>query len=629
MADADRLSAGPRVARALVLGTACAVSGLVGCGRTAPPAKAPSDTASQAEAVDERAGVASALEVLQHGSDLRACRSAVKQLNGLFARQPQDRPTGLDEQTLNGIATTFGLNADEVKEVAAGDFTLLDAHHLQACLLLRDAARGLEVDDLPPLAKATAAFAWVTRQAPLAEKAEEVLPPLYALDRARATPLEQAAIFWALLRQLGVDSCAVYLPSSPGGTGARFWAAGAVVGNDVYLFDTRLGLPLSGPGGSGVATLGSARSDKEVLAALTLDERHRYDVSAADAARAEVRPCCPLSALTARMRYLQDRLPTAQKAELASDAGALVAHLRAAAAASGVSFVPWPPGDAESPVTALRRFLAPEEGGSDRQRRQARFENELVPWGNLPAQVRALPADVEPGRTLRSAFGGRFLSLMMGPDQAHDLLLRGRLGEATSQLVSARDQLIQQRQMYHDEAAELPGEFARWAVDAEQAYADVARALRNPADVAATDAARRRLGEVWKQGDRSVGLLMAGGAADPLLNLTTGLLAVTKQEQAERAQTALERHGGPQADVSAEVAAEMWRAAADWWETYLNENPGAPKAPAARLLKARALEALGQRDAAVATLEDVSGQITPLERLARLIRVRQIKQGTR
>lgn len=613
----------PRTAWGLAWAAILAAFALAGCSRAPAPVRAPQPAAPAGK---EKAGLESALEALHRGSDLRSCRVALKQLNGLFARQPQGTPPTLTDASRKILREAFSLDADELKEAGATDFTLLDAHHLHACLLLRDAARGLDADDLPALARAVAAFGWVTRQAPLGEKAEEMLPPVFALYRARATAAEQAVIFWELLRQLGVDGCAVVIPPSAADKGpARFWTAGAIVGPEVYLFDTRLGLPLPGPGGAGVATLRQLRAQPEILAALSVDDRHRYDITAEEARRAEIRSCCPLSALAPRMRYLQDLLPAAQRADLAVDAEALLQSLKATADAAGASLRPWPAADPDSPVTAWRRFLPPDEGGTDRQRRQARFEHDLVPWGNLPVPVRLAPADVDPGRTLRAAFQKRFLAFLTAPEQAHDHLLRGRLSEASAQFVSGRDELIQERQMYQDQSAELPALFAKWYVDAEQAYADLARASRNPADAATLEAARARLRQVWKQGERTVGLLLAGGAADPLLNLTTHFLAITKQEQAERVQAALERHGS-QTGASPEAAAQMWRAAAEWWDTYLTENQGAPKAASARLFRARALEALGQRAAAAAALQDFTGQLAPLEQLGRLLRVRRIRQ---
>src|SRR5262249_60746163 len=78
-------------------------------------------------------------------------------------------------------------------------------------------------------------------------------------------------------------------------------------GNDLSLFDPRLGLPLPGPDGKGVATLAAVRKDPALLAQLSTGE-HRYDVTAEQAQAAEARVAFPLSALSPRMRHLQDKL---------------------------------------------------------------------------------------------------------------------------------------------------------------------------------------------------------------------------------------------------------------------------------------------------------------------------------
>ena len=67
----------------------------------------------------------------------------------------------------------LSLTEDDATELAATTFTPLDAHHLETCLLLRDAAASLEVtaadgkgktERMTPLERAEAGFAWACRQ---------------------------------------------------------------------------------------------------------------------------------------------------------------------------------------------------------------------------------------------------------------------------------------------------------------------------------------------------------------------------------------------------------------------------------------------------------------------------------
>src|SRR5262249_12398750 len=108
----------------------------------------------------------------------------------------------------------------------------------------------------------------------------------------------------------------------------------------------------------------------------------------------------------------------------------------------------------------------------------------------------------------------------------------------------------------------------------------------------------------------------------------TYLLALCKQEQAERLQARLERlrREGKATDDDVQAAKSAWTDAQEKWELHASEQPPPPAAAAARLLHARALERLGQRDQARPLLEDLSGDLTPLEQTARLYLARQLRQ---
>ena len=99
----------------------------------------------------------------------------------------------------------------------------------------------------------------------------------------------------------------MYVPNQSGGM--SFWACGVVVGHgeDVYLFDPRLGLPLPGPKAQGIATLAEFRKQPEVLAQLHVEKYH-YDVTSEQARAAHVLLVRPLSSLAPRMRHLQEQL---------------------------------------------------------------------------------------------------------------------------------------------------------------------------------------------------------------------------------------------------------------------------------------------------------------------------------
>src|SRR5262249_55411086 len=156
-----------------------------------------------------------------------------------------------------------------------------------------------------------------------------------------------------------------------------------------------------------------------------LDQTHRYDVTAAQAAAAEATVVCPLSALTPRMRHLQDHLLPPLRLPLAADPEAEVKRWAAAepfAAAKAPPVRVWAEG-----VGLLRPFRPGEDGGADRLQmvpprsfpgypapdapgaepmtRKRFFELSLVRWTTLPAVFRDTrqPYNVALGPLVRAA----------------------------------------------------------------------------------------------------------------------------------------------------------------------------------------------------------------------------------
>ena len=253
----------------------------------------------------------SARQTLSRETDFESCRSALAQVNAHLAKKETRQPAQLTADEEASLRARCGLDDAELAEISGGTYTSLDGHYLELCFLLRDAAAALDVelfgnDDgkrrLPPLRRAEAAFGWTVRQIRLEKSDGPPLPPLYSLRRGWGTPLERALVFLELLHHVGtanerLTGCLVYCPDKAGDM--RLWACGVLVNDkpNLYLFDPRLGLPVPGPNGTGIATLADACADKDVLAQLNVADDHRYDVTAEQAAKAELRYVCSLSAL--------------------------------------------------------------------------------------------------------------------------------------------------------------------------------------------------------------------------------------------------------------------------------------------------------------------------------------------
>jgi len=209
---------------------------------------------------------------VRKGADLAACQGMLQQVNAYFASHPAERPSSLTAEQRSFLKKQYSLDDQELAEVASLDFTQLDGHYLDVTLLLGDAIGTLRLQNLPPLEQAGRAFAWVVRQVGLQAPHGEAFPPQFVVQRGFGTALERAFVFLALLDQLGIDNCMLALPGTKAGE-IRHWVPAALIESNLYLFDTRLGIPVPGPNGKSVATLKEVQDRPGLLQAVTVHSK--------------------------------------------------------------------------------------------------------------------------------------------------------------------------------------------------------------------------------------------------------------------------------------------------------------------------------------------------------------------
>jgi hypothetical protein len=638
-----------------------------------------------------------ARETLDHSPDIGACRAALQKVNVALGRESAPRAAPLDSKDRELLQKDFNLSEEEIAEISAENYTLLDGYHLDGAFLLHDAAtHALEPEevgvDLPapaPLERATAAFAWVVREVRLAEPTVLGLaPPQFVLRRASGTPLERALVYLDLLDQLGTTGdiaepkegqaespppllgCLVFCRDKPADA-PRLWACGVVLngGPDVFLFDPRLGMPLPGANGKGVATLAAVCKDASLLKQLDVDAAHPYDVTAEQARTAELQLVCSLSSLAPRMAHLQKKLLPPVRVSLSHDvSGELRVLKNAAAKTEGV--VP-PVRVLAEGAGVLRRFLPPDEGGADagwpkpgfplrdlvgftnpddgtrvQMQRLQLFRLQLAPWDVMPAQfhdMEKFPYNVGLGGRVREGFLAPFAHMMVDPQSPRDRMLRGEFDKAATDLVgmSARMRLHLDQRAEAGTTGELEKEVDAWVDKARHAYADQLRA-QDKGSPAAAEAATREVDAIWKESTPVVTLL-EGASAVPGLADATYLLGLCKHERAEQAQARLDllaRSLGDNAKKSDRMkdvrqdARTAWMDALGWWKKYGDDHPEeSPQRPssspgraaAVRQMRARAQAMLGDEKEAATTYEDLTEPMAPLEKVAALYRARRVK----
>jgi hypothetical protein len=286
------------------------------------------------------------------------------------------------------------------------------------------------------------------------------------------------------------------------------------------------------------------------------------------------------------------------------------------------------PGPTGAPTRVLRAFLPPEEGGADRTRQKQRlFNGTLIPWTLLPAQIDDVSEQVELGMRLRTAFAKPFLDFAL-PQQPHERMLHGRLDDAIKGLVETRERW-QNLQAVLRSDAELEQSFAKWFRVAVKAQADLLRARREfagkgtPELREALDKAEAQMKRVWEDSPKPLQFVI-GSAAGPLSAEATFLLALAKHEQAELAEA--HKLQGKTPGEHEKEARDAWQSASDWWQKYLDDNASAPAAAAARLNRARALEALGDYQGAIGVLQRGVGQADGWSKRALQYRIDQIQR---
>jgi hypothetical protein len=642
-------------------------------------------TPKQTKAVErvaaEEDNLREARDILAREVDLAACKAALVKINNHLNLHPDQRPPYGDSEILarldqslgvsassgNALARVgehLGLNADEMAEAENSSYTPLDSRYLDERLLLRDAAQTLVVketglDGKPlvpsPVERASATFRWVMRQVrpgsvrTPSEQWKEPLPPAFALRRGWGDMMERALVFLAMLEQdAGPERLRGCLLAVAGpNKEPQLWACGVVVddGKDVYLFDPRLGLPLPGPGGEGVATLAAVTKDPAILARLDAGPDNRYDVTAERARTAEALVVLSLTALAPRTFYLQESLlKNHLGARLVQDPNDLARFRDAVKASGGTGASVWKPGTA-----LLRRFLPVEDGGADigaafplgslrgftrpddrtevRMTRLRYYELTLVPWELMPQHFnpKDFPITVGLGQHVRELFADTFIKQVREPQSARVLLLRGRYDKAVAGLI-AEDNLLRDRIGLRAQETQIDKHVAEWLKDAREAYADQQRA-QNSGRPTAQAAAAKRIEALWKAAV-PVYVLLFGASSGPRDAEVTYQLGLCMQEQAEKYQAGIDlkaRAGIPAASSEVERCREKWVGANGWWDRMASDYGMSLAGPPARQNRGRAEAMLGQWEAAVVTWSDVSGPMTPLEKLAALYRARDAK----
>ncbi|WP_436716343.1 hypothetical protein U8335_01785 [Roseiconus lacunae] len=226
-------------------------------------------------------------------------------------------------------------------------YSWIDAEHLDERLLadwFTDLAKTIPEDQIDQLKTATRLFDWTVRNVAFEPDVPTTgAPPgpqfpagmtfrgpgyrqtdYQTLMRGTGDGLQRAGVFTQLCRQANIAAAVIGTIDGTSGAVTPYFV-GVLVGEEIYLFEPRLGIFVPGPGQVGIATLAQARRDELVLRRLSiagLDE-FTYPISKSD-----VQQCVALFnfspvTVSPRMELLQNGLTGNRRMSVYADADEL------------------------------------------------------------------------------------------------------------------------------------------------------------------------------------------------------------------------------------------------------------------------------------------------------------------
>ncbi len=128
--------------------------------------------------------------------------------------------------------------------------------------------------------------------------------PWESLLFSRGDFVERGRVFTALARQQNIDTCWISYGAT-GGQPGKLFAIGVLIGNEVLLFEPKLGMPILEPDTGEFANLKQAQENPRILRRLDLAGQFDYALDANDLNSLQFLLDAPPTAASARMKLLE------------------------------------------------------------------------------------------------------------------------------------------------------------------------------------------------------------------------------------------------------------------------------------------------------------------------------------
>ena len=245
---------------------------------------------------------------------------------------------------------------------------------LQEAVWLRDVGRWTQGDSFDDLARATALFDWVIRNIQLdADGADLPYRPWESLVFGHGTAEQRAWVFALMARQLGLDVVVLEVPEEvEDNAKTEFWLPALLSNGKLYLFDTRLGLPVPGKDSQGVATLAELKADPALLRQLDLEDS-KYPVAAEQLDHVTAHVVADPFDLSRRAAAIQSKLSGDDRLAVTVSPTAIAEKLKTMPEITGVAL--W-----DFPFAVIRDQLRAPNTASQPTRREMAIEFQKFAW---------------------------------------------------------------------------------------------------------------------------------------------------------------------------------------------------------------------------------------------------------
>jgi tetratricopeptide (TPR) repeat protein len=152
--------------------------------------------------------------------------------------------------------------------------------------------------------------------------------PWQTMMFGRGDFIERGRVFAELARQKNIETVWLAIGKVDSLAPPALWLMGVPIDDEIFLFDSKLGIPIPGPDQTGIATLRQALEDESILRRLSISGRFKYPLDTKGAQSVIALIDAEPSMISGRMKRLQESLTSDLRTELYMDVDSLAEKLK-------------------------------------------------------------------------------------------------------------------------------------------------------------------------------------------------------------------------------------------------------------------------------------------------------------